>query len=137
MMERELEERLRAEKATPTASSSSSSGSISSPLGGIGIGRAQRPKSSSQQKKLIMGAVKRSNSRKDSDNSGGKERRDSENSGGRERRDSENSGGRDGDAAPPAAKRAKEEESSPATAKSNPLGALAGLGDYSSSEEED
>ena len=48
LMEKELEERLRAEKATPTApsSSSSSSGSVSSPLGGIGS--RQRSKSSQQ-----------------------------------------------------------------------------------------
>ena len=72
-----------------------------------------------------MGAVKRSNSRKDSENS----------SGGKERRDSENSVGKDVDnASPPEAKKAKQEET---TAKSNPLGALAGLGDYSSSEEDD
>ena len=36
----------------------------------------------------------------------------------------------------PEAKKAKEEES-PVAAVLNPLGALAGLGDYSSSEEED
>ena len=116
MMEKELEQRLRAEKATPTASSSTSA-SRTSPLGGI--------KRQSSQKKLIMGVVKRSNSRKDSDNSGGKERRDSE-----------NSGGKDGASPEPEAKKAKAEES-PVAAKANPLGALAGLGDYSSSEEED
>ena len=64
-----------------------------------------------------MGAVKRSNS-------GGKERRDSES----------NSGGKE---SPTEAKKAKTEESSPVAEKPNPLGALAGLGDYSSSEEED
>ena len=65
-----------------------------------------------------MGAVKRSNS------GGNKERRDSES----------NSGGKE---SPTEAKKAKTEESSPVAEKPNPLGALAGLGDYSSSEEED
>ena len=101
MRERELEERLRAEKATPTTPASNTSQA--------GGSRLQRQKSS--QQKLIMGAVKRSSSRKDSEG---------------------------GDA--PGAKKAKDSGdigAAAAVATTSSLGALAGLGDYSSSEDED
>ena len=51
MREIELEERLKAEKATPVLATST---------------QAAKPKAKSSQSRLLMGAVKRSNSRKES-----------------------------------------------------------------------